>query len=138
MNIVYNCHIPEVMGYPERGYCFRRGDDAFLMWGGYFYDLMQAMWTVYGYVLDPERPYGPNFREVPLLQAWNEGGVGADTPFIVFDPGTLAHAYRSAVAALGQRGPCLEGSSIHGEALVGFLTQAASDGLAVSVEEWWD
>ena len=30
MNVVYDCHIREVMGYAERGYCFLRGDDALL------------------------------------------------------------------------------------------------------------
>jgi hypothetical protein len=139
MNVVYNCHIPEVMGYPEQGYCFRRGDEAFLMWRGYFDDLMRAMWTVYAYDPDPEGPDGPNISQVPLLREWNEESVvGAYAPFLVSDPGRMALAFQAAVAALGRTGPCLKDSSTHGEALAGFLAQAAVAGLSVSVEEWWD
>ncbi|MBA4189501.1 MAG: hypothetical protein C0467_16050 [Planctomycetaceae bacterium] len=138
MNVVYNCHIPEVMGYPEKGYCFSRGEDAFLMWGGYFYDLMQAMWTVYGRELDAERPDAPNLTQVPILAEWNTGNIGSSAPFLLSEPGKMAIAFREAVAALGRAQPHLEESPIHGVALAEFLEQAATAGQWVCLEEWWD
>ena len=138
MNVVYDCHIPEVMGYAERGYCFRRGEDALLMWEGYFSDLMHAMWTLYGWEPDLDEPSAPNLGQVPLLREWNEEGwMGTDGPLLITGLGATANAFREAVAELRRAGLNLAESPQHGEALAGFLEQAVATGQAVSVEEWW-
>lgn len=138
MNVVYDCHIREIMGYPERGYCFRRGDDALLIWDGYFSDLMSGMWKVYGYVFDPDEPDHPHLDQVPLLVEWNERGwFGKDGPLPIQDPPAAARAFRDAVARLRRVGTNLPESPQHGEALAAFLEQAAASGLPVGVEEEW-
>jgi hypothetical protein len=138
VNVVYDCHIPEVMGYPERGYCFRRGGDALLMWDGYFSDLMDGMWRVYGWEFDPDEPDRPQLGQVPLLRAWNEQGwIGTDGPLPITELPATVRAFRDAVAELRRAGPNLAESPQHGEALAAFLEQAVAAGQAVSVEEWW-
>jgi hypothetical protein len=138
VNVVYNCHIPEIMGYPERGYCFRRDGDAFLMWEGYFSDLMHAMWTVYGWEPNPDDPDHPNLGQVPLLREWNEQGwIGSDLPYSIPELPAAVRAVRTAVAELARVGPNLAESLQHGEALAVFLEQAVAARQSVSVEEWW-
>lgn len=138
MNVVYDCHIPEILGYYERGYRFLRGDDALIMWDGYFEDLMSGMWTVYGYEFDSDEPDHPNLEQVPLLRAWNEQGwIGTDGPLPIAELPATARAFRDAVAELRRRGPNLAESPRHGEALADFLEQAAATGRTVSVEEQW-
>jgi hypothetical protein len=135
---MYNRHVSEVMGYPERGYCFRRGEDVFLMWDGYFDDLMRAMWTLYGYEPDPDDPDHPNLGQVPLLREWNEQSwIGTRGPFQIAELPATVHAVRDAVTELGRRGPNIAESPQHGEALATYLEQAVATGQAVSVEEWW-
>jgi hypothetical protein len=56
-----------------------RGDDAFLMWRGYFDEIMRATWRVYGWEPDPEEPGQPNLDQVPLLRTWNENRIESRT-----------------------------------------------------------
>src|SRR5262245_28376362 len=119
LNVVYDCHIPEVMGYPEQGYCFRRGDEVLLMWSGYFNDLMQAMWTVYGWLPDAMDAESPNLDQVPFLRQWNEQGEIGPEPLLITE--VAVRAFSAAVAELKRVGSNLPDSARHGEALVGFL-----------------
>ena len=138
MNVVYDCHIPEMMGYAERGNCFRRGDDALLLWDGYFSDLMSGMWSVYGYEFDPDEPSHPHLDQVPLLREWNEQGtIGTHGPLLIAELPATARAFRDAVAELRRVGPNWAESPQHGEALATFLEQAVGACLVVSVEEQW-
>jgi hypothetical protein len=136
--VVFDCHIPEVMGYAERGDCFRRGDDILVMWDGYFRDLMSGMWTVYGWDFDPDQPDHPHLDQVPLLREWNEQGrIGTHGPLPIGNLPATARAFRDAVAELRRGGPGLAESPQHGEAPAEFLEQAVAAGRAVSVEEQW-
>lgn len=137
MNVVYDCHIPEVMGYAERGYCFRRGNDALLMWEGYFNDLMHAMWKVYGWEYNPDDPRHPHLDQVPLLREWNAGWIGSEGPLTIPELSATAWAFRDAVKKLECTGPNLAESPRHGEVLADFLEQATATGQPVSIEEWW-
>jgi hypothetical protein len=138
VNVVYNCHIPEVMGYAERGYCFRRGDDALFLWDGYFSDLMSGMWRVYGYEFDPDEPSHPHLDLVPMLREWNEQGtIGAHGPLLIAELPATARAFRDTVAELRRAGAKLADSPQHGEALAAFLERAAGACLMVTVEERW-
>ena len=125
MKVVYNCHIPEVMGYANRGYCFRRGDEAFLIWEGYFSDLM-AMWSV----------YWVNLTQVPLLGDWNDQRI-ADGPVSFKELPATVRAFRESVDELRKTGGMLDESPQHGDFLVNFLEEASEKGQSVSVEEWW-
>jgi len=138
LNVVYDCRIREVMGYPEPGYCFRRGDDAFLMWSGYLNNLMEGMWEIYGCEFDPDDPEHPHLGQVPLLQTWNETNyIGSHGPLTIMELPATARAFREARAELRQAGPNLFDSLRHGEALATFLEIAVKTKQAVSVEEWW-
>ena len=138
MNVVYDCHIPEMMGYAERGYCFRRGDDALIMWDGYFSDLMRGMWSVYGWELDPDEQGHPHMGQVPLLREWSEKGcVGTNGQLAIAELSATARAFREAVAELRHASHNLAESPQHGEALAAFLEQAVAAGQAVNVEEQW-
>jgi hypothetical protein len=137
LNVVYDCRIPEVMGYPERGYCFCRGGDALLMWSGYFSDLMYGMWALYGWESDPDDPDHPCLDQVPLLREWSEHWIGTHGPLPIAELPTTARAFRDAMTELQRAGPNHAESLEHGEALAAFLEQAVADGLPVSVEEWW-
>ncbi len=136
MNVVYDCHIPEMLGYPERGYCFRRGGDAFLVWDGYFNDLMHAMWAVYGWEPGADDPAHPHLGLVPLLRRWNEGEIGR-APLLIPELPATARALKDACVELRRVGPNLAESPQHGEALAAFLELAVATGQSVSVEEWW-
>src|SRR5688572_17490201 len=115
------------MGYAERGYCFRRSDDALLMWDGYFSELMHGMWTVYGWELDPAESDHPNLEQLPLLREWNEQGwIGTDAPLVIAELSATAQAFRAAAVELRRVGPNLPKSPEHGEALAAFLAQAAA------------
>jgi hypothetical protein len=137
MQIVYDCHVREVMGYPQRGYCFRRGDDALLMGDGYFSDIMHAMWRIYGWESDPDEPDQPNLLQVPFLREWNAHGVGTHGPIQIAELATTAQAFRCAVAELRRTGSHLAESPQHGEALADFFEQAVGTDQSVSIEEWW-
>jgi hypothetical protein len=138
VNVVYNCHIPDVMGYPERGYCFCSGNDAFLMWDGYLSDLMYAMWRVYGWEPDPDDPAHPHLDQVPLLREWNENGLKCTHgPMTIAELKATARAVRDAQAELNRAGPNLAESPRHGDALAAFLEQAAASDREVSVEVQW-
>jgi hypothetical protein len=137
VNVVYNCHIPETMGYPERGYCFHHAENGFLMWKCYFDDLMRAMWRVYGWEFHPDEPDHPHLLQVPLLRDWNEGGISADGPTPIEAVAATAHAFRDALAELRRSGPELAESVEHGEALAAFLEQANATAQSVSIEEFW-
>ncbi len=108
------------------------------MWEGYFSDLMNAMWVVYGWEFNPEEPNRPNLGQVPLLRDWNEGHlIGAHGPSWIADLPAIASAVRDAVCELRRVGPNLRDSQQHGEALAGFLEQAVASAQSVSIEEWW-
>lgn len=136
MNVVYDCHIPQVMGYPEPGYCFLRGDNALLMWEGFFSDLMRGMWAVYGLEFDPDEPDHPHIDQVPLLREWNALGEIDGGPRSVAEVRATARAIREAVAELRRVGSNLAETPRHGEALAAFLELAAKDGQTVQVREW--
>jgi hypothetical protein len=125
------------MGHPERGYCFRRGGDALLMWDGYFSDLMRSMWRVYGWEADPDDAGHAHVDQVPLLQEWNEGLIGTHRLLLIAELPAMVKALHAAVADLRRAGPNLAESPQHGEALIAFLEGAVAAGQAVSVEEWW-
>jgi len=135
VNVLYDCHLSEVMGYPERNYCFRRSNDALLMWEGYFNDLMTAMWSLYGWKFDPDEPASPNFDQVPLLRAWNEGTIGKVDPQNVGELEATIRAFRAAVAELARRAPDRSDSARHGAALAEFMEQAVFAGQSVTVQE---
>lgn len=138
MNVVYDCHIREVMGSPECGYCFRCGDDALLMWSGYFEDLMHGMWTVYGWEFDADKPDHPHLDQVPLLRSWNEASaIGTNGPLPIAELPATARAFRDVIEELQRAGPNLAESPRHGEALAEFLERAVVAGQPVSIEEQW-
>jgi hypothetical protein len=129
LNIVYDCHVPEVAGHPECAYRFLRGEDAFLMWSGYFDELMRSMWAIYGW----EEELG----KVPLLRDWNEGRLDIQSPLQISALMVTANALRKVVAGLRQVGSSLLGSPAHGESLAAFFEQAVAEGQVVTIDQWW-
>lgn len=135
MRVVYDCYVPEVMGYPQRGYRFQRGDDVFLMSEGCLSEIMGALWSVCGWEPDPDEPNQPNLSHVPLLVEWNDcGTIGTQGPIQILELASTARAFQN---VLGELQSARSSSPQHAEALVRFLEQAVTSEQSVSVEEWW-
>ncbi len=138
MNVIYNCFTAETRFTADRGYRFLRGDDAFLMWSGYFDNLMDVMFEVYRYEPDPNNPQHRNIDLVPLLRAeLEEGWIGTDGPVTIMELANTVRALSDAIARLGQTTPCLPESPQHGQALVKFLNKAIIMELPATIEEIW-
>ncbi len=119
--------------YPERGYRISRGGvEAFLIWDGYFNELMRAM-SDDPVTLERDEPL-PLFRDwIERRGCFGNGDLASNYP----DTGDIADAMRSArrcaVAAVAE--PMMPDPDA--DAFLRFLGHAAAENQELVFEEWW-